>query len=273
MRPLIIAAVLFLAVGCLATNTADNVSGWSFGDGGTSTKRYAYAVVSREDGHPVRSGDTSMRFEVRSGDCGSWYDWDDCSTRRERKELRQGSNINAGERWYHWSIYLPADYPVIWQARETSLGQFHNKNHYVPPFMFQIRGEARVIDGEYEFTQFYLVRNKMDPGYRYVHVSNELLKVDDMRGRWSDFLVHVRWSAGDEGFLRVYVNGRPEPSYEWLGPTNRRTHNAVFFKFGIYTSQIYGGEVPTRVVYFDDVRKGRTCGEVAEYFDCAAITP
>ena len=34
-------------------------------------KGYGMQVVDKKDGHPVRSGDKSIRFEVRSGDCGS----------------------------------------------------------------------------------------------------------------------------------------------------------------------------------------------------------
>ena len=271
MRAFCLALILLIAAGCVTTGTGDNVSGWSFIDGGSSPKGYAYAVVSKDDGHPVRSGDTSLRFEVRSGDCGPIGSyWDDCSTHRERKELRQGDNINVGERWYHWSIYLPADYPVIWQARETDLGQFHNKGHRLPPFMFQILGETEVRDGKYVFAEYYTVLNRMDFTYRTRHMQDKLLSLDDMRGKWSDFLVHVRWSAGGKGFFRVYVNGRSDPSYEWQGPTNRRTHNQVFFKFGVYTSQIFD-KVPTRIVYYDDVRKGRTCQEVTEYFDCDSL--
>ena len=50
----------------------------------------------------------------------------------------------------------------------------------------------------------------------------------------------------------------------------RRHRRHVYFKFGIYSRSV-SGEVPTRIVYYDDVRKGKTCQEVTEYFDCAAL--
>mgnify|MGYP000991852319 CR=1 FL=1 len=33
-------------------------------------KNYSFEKVKAADGHPVRSGEESMRFEVRPGDCG-----------------------------------------------------------------------------------------------------------------------------------------------------------------------------------------------------------
>ena len=37
-------------------------------------KEYGMQVVDKKDGHPVRAGEKSIRFEVRPGDCGkdSW---------------------------------------------------------------------------------------------------------------------------------------------------------------------------------------------------------
>ena len=51
-------------------------------------KDYGMQVVDKKDGHPVRAGNKSIRFEVRSGDCGSDPDgWSDCKNDRERHEL------------------------------------------------------------------------------------------------------------------------------------------------------------------------------------------
>ena len=50
-------------------------------------KKYGMQVVNKEDGHPVRAGGKSIRFEVRPGDCGYNDTWNDCDTDRERHEL------------------------------------------------------------------------------------------------------------------------------------------------------------------------------------------
>ena len=51
-------------------------------------------VVNKKDGHPVRSGKQSIRFEVRSGDCGKdeMGEWNDCKNDRERHELIRRKN-------------------------------------------------------------------------------------------------------------------------------------------------------------------------------------
>ena len=41
-------------------------------------KKYSLDLVNSKDGHPVRSGKKSYRFEVRLGDCGKDSGHDDC---------------------------------------------------------------------------------------------------------------------------------------------------------------------------------------------------
>ena len=45
-------------------------------------------MVNSKDGHPVRSGKKSYRFEVRLGDCGKDSGHNDCKKDRQRSELQ-----------------------------------------------------------------------------------------------------------------------------------------------------------------------------------------
>lgn len=93
--------------------------------------------------------------------------------------------------------------------------------------------------------------------------------------------MHTNWSRDDDGFFRVYLNSNTTPVYEWSGITRKKGPSRIHFKFGIYRFYIYKRniytkkvdkvEVPTQVVYYDDVRKGSSCSEVTTYFDCAKI--
>ncbi len=74
-------------------------------------KTYGHKSVSIKD-HPVRSGDSSRRFEVRAGDCSWTEGWNDCENDRERHELKS-STFSDGEYWFNWSLYLPENFPVI----------------------------------------------------------------------------------------------------------------------------------------------------------------
>ena len=68
-------------------------------------KKHGFQIVNKEDGHPVRAGSQSIRFEVRQGDCGKDSDggWSDCKNDRERHELSGGdSAMSKGEYWFSW---------------------------------------------------------------------------------------------------------------------------------------------------------------------------
>ncbi|WP_419912444.1 hypothetical protein [Hoeflea sp.] len=54
--------------------------------------------VSRADGHPVRLGDYSLRFETREGVCG-WEGkvWNDCRKGRHRHEL--STAVHGFDQW------------------------------------------------------------------------------------------------------------------------------------------------------------------------------
>ena len=100
--------------------------------------------------------------------------------------------------------------------------------------------------------------------------SDGLIDVEEMRGRWTDVLVHARWTATRDGFIRVYVNGNTRLAYSWSGITRHPKRGDTYFKFGIYRPML-AAETPTQIVYYDDVRSGRTCEEVTAYFDCMDI--
>lgn len=223
-------------------------------------KEYGMKNVNKTDGHPVRSGNKSYRFELRAGDCGSSEGWSDCKNDRERHEMKTGHFYN--EKWHSWSIYLPVDYPIIWPI-SVNLGQFHEEGPVV--WMFHNR------DGGLS------VANYMATGWGQNHITR-ILSDEEMRAKWTDILVHVYWTLDkDIGFFKVYVNGETKPRYSWNGPT-KLTANPVYHKFGIYRSDIskwylanQGKTLPTQVVYFDDVNQGSTCEATTVFFNCAMI--
>merc|ERR1711964_629379 len=175
-------------------------------------------VVNKEDGHPVRSGNQSIRFEVRPGDCGHNEDWNDCDTDRERHELT-GKRMSGGEWWYSWSIYLPKDFINV-HPTKVCLGQFHQEKGHVV-WMFQ--------NQSFSTAGGYWVDDQV-PGY--TRKLTQILSQDEMIEKWNDILVNVKWSKKDDGFFKVWLNGKQV--YSFAGPT--KTKAQVYFKFGIYRS-------------------------------------
>ncbi len=258
LRKVILGSLCLILAGCVTTEgsvvDSDTTSGWSFHKDTLSKSGYAQSVVKGEDGHPVRSGEKSIRFEVRKGDCRASHDWNDCTIYRERSERTEMNSYHTGEKWYHWSIYLPKD-PSI-KHNGTMMGQFKNKGTRIPVWEFRVAGRTDINNKYYER---YVIEGFS--GY------NTLIDLDDMRGKWTDVLIHVKWHSGSDGFLRAYVNGNIDPVYVWEGNTKNRNHHNIYFKFGIYRTK----RDVTSVAYYDDVRRGSSCEEVTSYFDCSKL--
>ena len=177
-------------------------------------KKHGVQVVDKKDGHPVRAGNKSLRFEVRPEDCGYDDSWNDCKKDRERHEL-SGKSMSKGKWWYAWSIYLPEDYINIYSSK-TALGQFHQHGGH-PVFMFNNLG------GGYWVSREILGDNTID---------TQILTREKMIGRWTDVLVNVKWSKKNNGFFKVWINNKPV--YDYKGQT--KTEEKTYFKFGIYRS-------------------------------------
>lgn len=257
-----IAAVLVAVAvaGCQTTQATDRFKdvygGWSFKKSlPANFKRYGYSIVAEAKGHPVRDGRKSIRFEVRPGDCSWSQGWSDCKNDRERHELLTTSAWSKGERWYHWSLFLPQNYPIIYPVK-VALAQFHQKGSH-PVWMFQNSNGGYYVDNQ-------TIGRTLE--------KRQILTDEDMRGRWSDVLVHARWTHETDGFFRVYVNGETTPRYTWSGPTKRKGKK-VYFKLGIYRSFMSRrpGDEPTQVVYYDHINRAKSCERATKYFDCAAI--
>jgi Polysaccharide lyase len=78
---------------------------------------WAYAEVSS----PVRMGKSAQRFELRHGDCGGDADWNDCNTDRGRTEKIVVSQFDkiGQESWYGFSLYIDENLADIWPSNVT----------------------------------------------------------------------------------------------------------------------------------------------------------
>ena len=225
----------------------DVVSGSKFKKSltGNYYKKYGMQVVNKSDGHPVRAGEKSIRFELRAGDCGKDKDggWNDCKKNRERHELSGRYRVSKGERWYAWSIYIPEDF-VNSDPVSVMLGQFHQERKHVI-WMFKHKRGGYWLEN---YVPEYTVENK------------QILSKEEFFGKWNDILVNVNWTHKDDGFFKVWANDKLV--YDFKGKTKSKGVK-TYFKFGIYRSKVsfykqrYKKDIPTQVVYFDEVRAGK----------------
>ena len=183
-------------------------------------KKHNYQVVYKEDGHPVRFGRKSERFEVRPGDCGTTENggWNDCENDRERTEMSSHKNhmlYNGDESWYRWSIFFPKNYETVHPVHMT-FGQFKQVGCH-PSFTFNVIGH-----------------------------------------RLANVVVHAKWSNSNSGWFKVWHNGKQKMNYK--GKTMWCHEGIYFkygvYRTGV--SIITETKRPTTIVYYDGIRVSKS---------------
>ena len=93
-----------------------------------------------------------------------------------------------------------------------------------------------------------------------------LVPEKEFRGKWHDIVVNVKWSSDDDGFFRIWADGKLRADI--TGLANVLNNEAeIYFKYGLYRLNLgkFPGmtrKIPTQIVYFDEVRKGKTREDV-----------
>jgi hypothetical protein len=203
------------------------------------TKPWLYAEVT----DVVRKGWKAQRFELRAGDCFLA----DCTRTPvyERSEFGQvtGETLEGDEYWYAWSVYVPGNIP---QASWVFLGQFQQYYTHEPIWMF-LKTSGGPLCAMYTPT----INNMWHCRPEHILIHNY-----EFAGRWHDILVHAKWTTDSTGFTKIYVNGTLK--VDFTGPTRTNPNVGIAFKYGIYRM----ASQQTSVVYYDEVRRGKTRQEV-----------
>jgi len=195
---------------------------------------------------PVDPDNEVLRVELRYGDCGKdWYSaFDDCRNGNERVELTtDDTRFSEGSVYrFDWRLYFPESFRTVSRSADIVVGQFH----YWDPaptccaIMFSYNG--RGID----------VRRLVDPASGARGVIENLIPEAELRGRWHEIGIDVRWSNSQAGYFRIAVNGEPRYSYD--GPT--LSDNDAYLKIGLYRLDT-GPNEPPAIVFLDDIRATR----------------
>lgn len=201
------------------------------------------------------------RFEIRTGECGSPLDQGDCSYNAVRSELAENNHrgtrfgrIQPREAWYEWDIGFPDGFSF--GPRQTRgyylFGQWHNG--VCPHMNFGVWGGRNSHVLHFRTSQII-------PGHRHGDCQpDELIPVIDLReieGRWAHFVVYVRWSTGNDGEVRVFVDGQQRVHFN--GRTLIPEHvGRNHFDFGIYLAQANSlRRVQPAMLYYRDIRRTR----------------
>ena len=247
--------------------------GWKFGsnfDPETHlTPDYAFAIVNKSDGHPVRLGKQSIRFELRRGDCGvfdSGYDdctiWDESTGHySERHELNSENKFpSKGVTWHTYSIFLTKDFPIEGHGYEhISLGQFHGFPNNSPGFKWDVDEETYQLRRRTGcHTKEFLKKYGGKDGFKCSlsmpeNNTQDVISKKDLRGKWHDIVINIKWSRKQDGYFKQWINGKLV--YHYLGNTSKPKGSVNHFTFGIYRGATKKTpEDSTQIVYYDEVR-------------------
>ena len=243
---------------------------------------------------PARSGELSQRFELRNGDCtvkripGSNhpYDWG-CNYDRERTEVAHTQWRPGQDKWIGFSVRVDDEWSKanrghcshIFQIKQTEdnvyQGNLTPKNgkfatsqrevemgggHYIgghAVMMGQICGGKFGI--RLTWTGF---KDSKFNGWEYTE-RIDFGSIDNIVGSWNDIV--IRWDTSGyrngNSKLEFYMNGKK--AGEWENITSKFFPDLYTFKYGIYRGYMKANNGPnfkigTQVIYFDEVRTGRS---------------
>jgi len=266
-----------------------------------SNKPWNITIVSKNTGAPVRAGNKAIRFEVRDGDCGIGKT-SDCGSydgsrnggrfRSEMANYDKDMGRHGTKEWVAFSIYLPSNYRTLNSIGGKSfLGQWHYiattrdietgaDQKYCCDYMFSDVSVSEIVGqpGNYKVQPGIADKTKRIEGYwfsngRYKLTPNlvrhssyhnkQLFSMKKLRGHWNDILIHVNWRYDKKGFFKVYANNKL--IYTYRGATTWKHHNWQGLHFGIYQN-VFRVKVKskTQVVYFDEIRRGRSLAAVTK---------
>ncbi|WP_171058122.1 polysaccharide lyase [Modestobacter altitudinis] len=213
-----------------------------------STAEPPYSIVSTPG--PVRSGARSARFFL--------HRQDPLQSSGTRSELKTPCCEPPGaERWYGFSIYLPEDWlpdrsrenVAQWKQNDTEpLDPRHGGS---PPAALTMEQGQWILT-----TRKSSWDNTIDQDVCvYALGACELDK-------WTDWVLHAKWSEGNEGFLEVWKNCQSVRILE--GQNKFADGRGHYFKFGVYKwdwnvkdpkdPKYKATATDKRLLYLDEVR-------------------
>lgn len=214
-------------------------------------------VITPSNEGPVRAGNYALKTRVV-----------DCHERAEMKI--NGTLAGNTEWWIGWSLYIPFDYDV---SQGGIITQFHDilggggsNNNPCPdyqrggPSLFQFNRST----GKLAFSMRHQ-RNSCDDCLTRTTFDN-LQDINDMRGKWTDFVVNANFSCDNEkGFFKLWIRQQEEswpdkPVLDYKGssfPNKGNNAAGPNFRTGLYFGNPgkVGGR--TMVIYTDEMKAGR----------------
>ena len=213
-------------------------------------KSYACQIVNKSDGFPVYSGNQSLRFELRAGDCSenTGHSFNDCPNDRSRTEVAEVENSYSSIDkviTYEYMMYIPSQINFKPPKTFLTVAQvlMFTPNNYV--------GLAQLIIDDGNNLSLALTTD-----FQWTRPSDEALFVMEKPfDQWIKIKFDIKTTTSPNGFVRLTVNDKF--IYEQVRQTSAEEKLNLRLRLGMYNSGIsrFKSEWPTQIIYYDEVVK------------------
>lgn len=155
----------------------------------------------------------------------------------------------GGENWYAWSVYIPEDYAG--DGLYDIFTQFHDWHESLPSWADDGRAPTNFTlqNGEIRFSL------KFQSGEETVE--HNLFSLGEYKvGEWHDFVVYIKWTHENSGFVKVWLNNNLKVDYVGATYLDYGAGNGPYFKVGNYKGVTEWSGTSPRILYMDDYRMG-----------------
>jgi hypothetical protein len=210
-------------------------------------KSYACQIVNKSDGFPVYSGNQSLRFELRAGDCSAntGNDFNDCPNDRSRTEVadRKSSTSYIDKViTYEYMMYIPSQINFKPPRSSLTVSQvlMFTPNNYVGLAQLIIDDNSNLILGL--TTDFQWTRPPVDP-----------FVMEKPFDQWIKIKFDIKTTISPNGYVRLTVNDKF--IHEQVRQTSAEDDLTLRLRLGLYNTGIsrYKSEWPTQIIYYDEV--------------------
>lgn len=216
---------------------------------------YAAKFVSQ----PTRTGNKAIRFEWRTSGLAK-------SNTSKKAMIHYGKSPASltTDRWYGFSVYVPSKELALEKKYHVLIFQLHaSPDHHlkepwrVPPVSMALRDGGLRFWHTFDHDQVSPKNDNIRPNGK----AHTVCKQEEMWGRWTDVVVHTKFSLEKKGIAQVWINGKQALDIHGID-LGYNDEIGPYPSWGLYS---YKGP-ESRVIYFDEISIGN---ENAGYVDVA----
>ena len=211
-------------------------------------KSYACQIVSKSDGFPVYSGNQSLRFELRAGNCSAnWRNvTNDCANDRSRSEVEDKSATYSSINkiiTYEYMMFIPNQINFKPPRASLTVSQIlmFTPTNYVGLAQLIIDDNKNLLLAL--TTDFQWTRTPEEP----------VLVFEKPFDQWIKIRFDIKTTTSPNGYVRLTVNDKF--IHEQVRQTSAEEELDITLRLGLYNTGItrFKEEWPTQIIYYDEV--------------------